>query len=66
MMGRLEPVCLGETVLERVASLEEQHERKTIYTNHLETQSALMVTTTATAVVVVAGFHVTAADSSGA
>jgi hypothetical protein len=33
MLGHLEPVCLGETVEERMASLEEKLEREAIYTN---------------------------------
>ena len=52
MIGRLEPVCLGETVEERMASLEEQLEREVIYTNHLQAQAALV---TVTVVVATAG-----------
>ena len=36
ILGRLEPVCLGETVEERMTTLEEQLEREVIYTNNLE------------------------------
>ncbi len=32
ILDRLEPVCLGETVEERMASLEDHLERETIYT----------------------------------
>ena len=52
MVGRLEPVCLGETVEERMVSLEDHLEREVIYTNHVEAQSALVVVTG----VVAAGF----------
>ena len=61
MLGRLEPVCLGETVEERMVSLEEQLERESIYTNHLQAQAALVAATAAAA----AGFNV-AADPIGA
>ena len=47
MLGRLEPVCLGETVEERMVSLEDHLERETIYTNHVEAQSVLVVATAA-------------------
>jgi hypothetical protein len=36
MLGRLEPVCQGEMVLERDASLEEYTEREAIYTKDLD------------------------------
>lgn len=36
MLGRLEPVCQGEMVLERDASLKEYTERETIYTKDLD------------------------------
>jgi hypothetical protein len=45
MLIRLEPVCLGETVEERMASLKEQLEREVIYTNHLQAQAALVTDT---------------------
>ena len=48
MLGRLEPVCLGETVEERMASLEEKLEREAIYTNHLEAQAVLVTVTSTT------------------
>ena len=35
MLGRLEPVCQGETVLERNVSLEEYTDREAIYKNYL-------------------------------
>jgi hypothetical protein len=54
MLGRLEPVCLSETVEERMASLEEQLERKAIYTNHLQAQAALVAATAAAATVAAA------------
>jgi hypothetical protein len=64
MLGRLEPVCLDETVEERMASLEEQLEREAIYTNHLQVQAALVTVTavvaTAAAAAAAAGFTVTA------
>jgi len=41
MLGRLEPVSLGERVEERVASIEEQNERDAIYQTHLDAQAAL-------------------------
>ena len=34
MIGFLEPVCLGEVIDEREASLEEWNEREAIYANH--------------------------------
>ena len=36
MLGRLEPVCQGEMVLERDASLKEYTEREAIYTKDLD------------------------------
>jgi hypothetical protein len=45
ILVRLESVCLGETVLNRVTNLEEQHERKSIYTDHLEKQTVLVTVT---------------------
>ena len=60
MLGRLEPVCLGETVEERMVSLEEQLEREAIYTNHLKAQAAFKAATAAAA----AGFNVAAGSIS--
>jgi hypothetical protein len=63
MLGRLEPVCLDETVEERMASLEEQLEREAIYTNHLQVQAALVTVTAVVATAAAAaaaGFTVTA------
>jgi hypothetical protein len=67
MLGRLESVYLDETVEERVATVEEQLERETIYGNHLESQAVLVAATTAAAAAAaaVAGFNV-AAGSIGA
>jgi hypothetical protein len=72
MLGRLEPVCLGETVEERMAlSLEEQLERKAIYTNHLQAQAALVAATAAAApapapAAAAAGFNVeTSSNAAG-
>jgi hypothetical protein len=45
MLGRLEPMCQGEQVLDRTTSLEDQTEREAIYKNHLETQAALVAAT---------------------
>jgi len=42
MLGRLEPVCIGETVDERQESLEEYNERVSIYATHVEAQAALV------------------------
>jgi len=42
MLGRLEPVSLGERVEERVASIEEQNERDAIYQTHLTCTSSPM------------------------
>jgi hypothetical protein len=47
MIGRLEPVCLDETVEDHQANLEEHLEREVIYTNHLEAQAVLVTVTTA-------------------
>ena len=47
MLGRNEPVCLGEQVVDRPASLEEQNEREVIYQKHLDAQAALVVATAA-------------------
>jgi hypothetical protein len=47
MLGRLEPICQGEQVMELVASLEEHTERQAIYTNHIEAQAALVAATAA-------------------
>lgn len=63
MLDRLEPVCLGETVEDRVATVEEQLERETIYSIHLEVQTALVAATPAAAAAAAAapvGFNVAA------
>ena len=69
MLGRLDPVFLGETVEERVASVEYQIEREAIYTNHLEAQAALVsttdVTTAASAVATAASIDVAPDGSIG-
>jgi hypothetical protein len=47
MLGRLDPICQGEQVMELVASLEEHTERQAIYTNHIEVEAALVAATAA-------------------
>jgi len=71
MLGRLEPVSLEECVEERVASIEEQDERETIYQKHLDAQDDLTVTTaavttTAAAVAAPAGAAAAGFDLAGA
>jgi hypothetical protein len=54
MLGRLEPVCLSETVEEHMASLEEQLEWEAIYAKYIEAQAALVAATAAAAAAAVA------------
>jgi hypothetical protein len=49
MLGCLEPMCLGETVEERQATVEEQEERQDIYAHHVAAEAALAASTAATA-----------------
>jgi hypothetical protein len=64
----LEPMCMGEEVDERIATIEENTERVAIYKQHLDAQAALTSATTtaiaaaasATAAALVAGAVVVA------
>jgi hypothetical protein len=49
MIGFLEPMCLGETVDERQATVEEWDERQDIYAHHVAAETALAAATAATA-----------------
>ena len=49
MLGRLEPMCHEEQVLERNATVEEHTEREEIYKKHREAQAALVAATAAAA-----------------
>ena len=49
MLGSLEPMCLGETVEEAEATVEEQEEWKYIYAHHVAAEAALAAATVATA-----------------
>ena len=49
MLGCLESMCLGETVEERQATVEEWDERQAIYAHHVAAEAALAVATAATA-----------------
>lgn len=62
MLGRLEPMCQGQQVLERTTSLEDHTEREAIYKNHLETQTALVAATTSTTAAAAACFDVAAGN----
>ncbi len=48
MLGVLEPMCLGETVDERQATVEEWDERQAIYAHHVAAEADLAVATAAT------------------
>ncbi len=47
MLGEHEPVCLGETVDERQATIEEWDDSQSIYAHHVDTQAALTDTASA-------------------
>jgi hypothetical protein len=49
MLGEHEPVCLGETVDERQATIEEWDDRQSIYAHHVDTQATLAATAAAPA-----------------
>jgi hypothetical protein len=47
MLGLLEPMCMGEVVDERIATIEEHTEREAIYKQHRDTHAALASAITA-------------------
>ena len=49
MLGSLEPMCMGEEVLERNVTIEEHTEREEIYKMYLQEQTALVSATASVA-----------------